>query len=88
MIKGRFTDKHGNDYVYRVTDWFSQDHRKHKAGNYTPKDFMVTDKIWVETMDMHGGKRFTTVMGPFEDRDFIEDILEYDYTEYTSTNAE
>lgn len=85
MIHGSFSDNEGNEYVYKVTDWFGQDHHKRKGSYYKPSDFMKTDRIWVETRSEDGTVRHTTVMGPFGNKLFIEAILRYDYTEYAST---
>ena len=87
MINGKFTDRDGNEYQYRVTDWFTQNHQKRKATYYGPEHFRKTDRIWVETRDEFGNTRYTTVMGPFENRQFIVDILTYDYNEYLTTSA-
>jgi hypothetical protein len=92
-IKGSFYDDQGNEYQYRVTAWFEnkgQDYPKRHTGyQYSQHDFYYTDRLWVESRKIDpetgepGESRYTTVQGPFADQSFIEDILEYDYSQYT-----
>ena len=79
MIEGTFEPLNSeNTLSYNVESWWDLNGNQHDGSDYTEADFMNTDRLVVRTTDGQTS-RFSSIQGPFEDQEFIEDILAYDY---------
>lgn len=79
MVSGEFSPEGSDDiYEYEVTSWFDFDGNQHTGTDYSQEYFMSTDRLIVRTTD-GDNVRYSAIQGPFEDQEFIEDILAFDF---------
>lgn len=78
--EGSFLDENGVEHKYTPIDWKETGEGKEREGTGENIDPPRTEEVVLEIENTATGELlYETIYGPFEDWDFIEDILEYDF---------
>lgn len=80
-IKGTFNpDGHPDTTLkYEVVSWWDMQHNQRSASTYAEGNFMRTDRLIVKVTDEDGKTQHVGMHGPFRNKEFIEEVLAYDF---------